>query len=423
MSRIIEHFKTIAKIPHCSKHTKALRDFLVDFGKQHGYNTEVDSVDNILIHKGKPRLALQAHYDMVCMGDAPNIEVYQENGWLKAKNSSLGADNGIAIAMMMVLIEDGYELEFLLTSDEEIGLIGANGVEFELKSKYMLNLDSESEGEVYIGCAGGIDIKAAKSIKTISNDLDCYEVSISDLPGGHSGVDIDKNIPNAIMQLTQFLHEQDVSLISISGGERINSIPANAKAVISGKNIELLKSDNVTITQIENRSYKFEESIISHIAAFQHGILKFNDDLGIPQISQNLAIVDFQEDVLTIEVSVRAMSIEELNLQAKVTADYFRDAGFEVDKKDKYPAWNPEENNFTALSAKCIHKVFGKSTYKAIHAGLECGILKQKYPHMLFASIGPTIIYPHSTREAVNLESIEKTLEVLKKIIQEVARV
>jgi len=421
VSRIIEHFKTIAKIPHCSKQTKALRDFLVDFGKQHGYNTEVDSVDNILIYKGKPRLALQAHYDMVCMGDAPNIEVYEENGWLKAKNSSLGADNGIAIAMMMVFIEDGYELEFLLTSDEEIGLIGANGVEFELKSKYMLNLDSESEGEVYIGCAGGIDIKATKSIKTISNDLDCYEVSISDLPGGHSGVDIDKNIPNAIMQLTQFLHEQDVSLISISGGERINSIPANAKAVISGKNIELLKSDNVTITQIENRSYKFEESIISHIAAFQHGILKFNDDLGIPQISQNLAIVDFQEDVLIIEVSVRAMSIEELNLQAKVTADYFRDAGFKVDKKDKYPAWNPEENNFTALSAKCIHKVFGKSTYKAIHAGLECGILKQKYPHMLFASIGPTITYPHSTREAVNLESIEKTFEVLKKMIQEVA--
>ncbi len=420
MSRIIEHFKTIAKIPHCSGQAHALRDFLVDFGKQHEYNIELDDADNILIYKGEPILALQAHYDMVCMGDAPNIEVYEENGWLKAKNSSLGADNAIAIAMMMVLIEEGHELEFLLTSDEEIGLIGANSVNFDLKSKYMLNLDSESEGEIYIGCAGGIDIKATKSIKTISNDLDCFEVSISDLPGGHSGVDIDKDIPNAIIQLARFLDEHDINLVSISGGERINSIPANAKAVISGNNIGFLKSDNVTITQIENRSYRFEESIISHIAAFQHGVLKFNDDLGIPQISQNLAIVDINEDILTIEVSVRAMSMDELDLQAKATADYFIDAGFEVDKRDKYPAWNPEKNGFTTMVTKKTDEIFGKSAYKAIHAGLECGVLKQKYPNMLFASIGPTIVYPHSTREAVNLRSIEQTFEVLKTIIQEI---
>jgi dipeptidase D len=420
MLRIIEYFKTIAKIPHCSGQAHALRDFLADFGKQHGYNVEIDNVDNILICKGKPHLALQAHYDMVCMGDAPNIEIYEEERWLKAKNSSLGADNGIAIAMMMVLIEEGYELEFLFTSDEEIGLIGANAVEFELQSKYMLNLDSETEGEVYIGCAGGIDIKATKSIKMISNDLDCYEVSISDLPGGHSGVDIDKNIPNAIIQLAKFLHEYDISLVSLVGGERINSIPANAKAIISGNNIELLKSNNVTITKIENRSYKFEESIIAHIAAFEHGVLKFNHELGIPQIGQNLAIVHSNEDILTIEVSIRAMSMDELDLQAKVTADYFRYAGFEVEKKDKYPAWNPEKNEFTTMTTQKIGEVFGKSTYKAIHAGLECGVLKQKYPHMLFASIGPTIIYPHSTREAAILQSVEQTFEVLKKIIKEI---
>ncbi len=420
MSRIIEHFKTIAKIPHCSGQAHALRDFLIDFGKQHEYNVELDDADNILIYKGEPNLALQAHYDMVCMGDAPNIEIYEENGWLKAKNSSLGADNAMAIAMMMVLIEDGYELEFLLTSDEEIGLIGANSVEFDLKSKYMLNLDSESEGEIYIGCAGGIDIKATKGIKTISNDLDCYEVSISDLPGGHSGVDIDKDISNAIIQLAGFLDEHDINLVSISGGERINSIPANAKAVISGNNIELFKNDNVTITQIENIPYRFEESVISHIAAFQHGVLKFNDDLGIPQISQNLAIIDSDEDILTIEVSVRAMSMDELDIQAKATADYFRDAGFEVSKRDKYPAWSPEKNEFTTMVTQKTGEVFGKSTYKAIHAGLECGVLKQKYPHMLFASIGPTIVYPHSTREAVNLRSVEQTFEVLNKIIQEI---
>ncbi|MDD5406709.1 MAG: M20/M25/M40 family metallo-hydrolase [Sulfurovaceae bacterium] len=420
MSKILEYFKIIAEIPHCSKHTKALRDFLVDFGKQYGYNTEVDSIDNILIYKGKPRLALQAHYDMVCMGEAPNIEIYEENGWLKAKNSSLGADNGIAIAMMMVLIEEGHELEFLLTSDEEIGLVGANGVEFELQSRYMLNLDSESESEVYIGCAGGVDIKASKSINMIINSDECYEISILDLPGGHSGVDIDKDIPNAIMELVQFLNGNDVKLIKMSGGERINSIPANARAIVSSS-LQLISNDIFTVRRIESLPHKIEESITSVLANFQNGVLSFNDMLDIPQVSQNIGIISILDDVLTIEVSIRAMSMDELDLQAKVTVNYFRDAGFEVYKRDKYPAWNPEENNFTALSAKCIHKVFGKSTYKAIHAGLECGVLKQKYPHMLFASMGPTIIYPHSTRESVNLESVEKTFEVLKKIIQEVA--
>ena len=346
---------------------------------------------------------------MVCMGDAPVIEIYKEDGWLKAKNSSLGADNGMAIAMMMVLMEEGYELEFLLTSDEEIGLVGANGVEFELQSKYMLNLDSESESEVYIGCAGGVDIKATKSIKMISNDFDCYEVSILDLPGGHSGVDIDKNIPNAIMELAQFLNGNDAGLIEMSGGERINSIPANAKAIVAS-NAELLSNDNFVVRKIESLPLKFEESVVSLTVNFQNGVLKFNDTLNIPQVSQNLAIVSMQDDILTMEVSIRGMSMDELDFQAKVTADYFRDVGFEVDKRDKYPAWNPEENEFTALSAKCIHEVFGKSTYKAIHAGLECGVLKQKYPHILFASMGPIIIYPHSTREAVNLKSVEKNL-------------
>ena len=137
MSQIIEHFKTLTQIPHCSKEAELLLDFLVSFAKDRNYDVEVDEVKNIFISKGTPVLCLQAHYDMVCMGKAPNIETYEEDGWMKARDSSLGADNGMAIAMMMQLMDEGQEREFLLTSDEEIGLIGANEVAFDLKSRSM----------------------------------------------------------------------------------------------------------------------------------------------------------------------------------------------------------------------------------------------------------------------------------------------
>ena len=145
--KIIEYFNQITEIPHCSKKTDGLLKFLKEFGLSRGYSVEIDGAKNILIKKGKPKLALQAHYDMVCIGKAPKIETYIDNGWLKAKESSLGADNGIAIAIMMALIDMGKELEFLFTSDEEIGLIGASALNFELDSSSMLNIDFEDEVE------------------------------------------------------------------------------------------------------------------------------------------------------------------------------------------------------------------------------------------------------------------------------------
>ena len=413
---IIEHFYTIAKIPHCSFKAHLLRDFLVDFGKKCGYEVSVDSAQNILVSKGKPKLCLQAHYDMVCMGDAPRIEIIKQDGWLKAKNSSLGADNGIAIAMMMALMEEKLELEFLLTSDEEVGLIGANGVEFELESKYMLNLDSEEEGEICIGCAGGVDIKATKLLTKIKNEDTCYEIRIEGLPGGHSGVDISKGVANAIVELSSFLNEIDIKIVDIVGGERINSIPANAKAVVSSK-VDLTSSQRFTTIKVEKNDFCYREDIAKILANFKHGVLEFNDQLGIPNASQNLALVSLVDDVLSIEVSLRAMSTDKLESVSQDAERYFQDLGFEVEKKDKYPAWKPEQNSFTSLVEKSMQNIVGKSELKAIHAGLECGVLKQKYPHILFASIGPTIRYPHSVREEVEISSVERIFEVVKNIV------
>lgn len=417
MSKIIEHFIALSKIPHCSNNANNLKIFLVDFAKQLGYEVSIDNVNNLLIKKGNPKLALQAHYDMVCVGDAPDIEVYEEHGYLKAKNSSLGADNGMAIAMMMVLMEDKYELEFLFTSDEEVGLIGANGVNFNLQSKYMLNLDSEEEGEICIGCAGGIDIKATKNLAKIMNNKNCFEASLLNLPGGHSGVDIDKNIPNALFELASFLKDKNVKIVNFHGGERTNSIPANAKAVITSDDNQMY-SDIFSIKKVEKYAYCYDEDILSIISNFKHGVLEFDDSINIPNISQNLAIVDIKDDVLSIEVSIRAMSMDDLDRTAEETSKYFTKYGFDVQRKDKYPAWKPEINDFVKSIEKIMNEEIGRSEIKAIHAGLECGVLKQRYSNIQFASIGPTIYFPHSKQEMIEINSINSTFKVVKRIIE-----
>jgi dipeptidase D len=420
MSHIITYFKILTQIPHCSKEADAMMAFLVDFAKERGYEVETDTAKNIHIFKGEPKLCLQAHYDMVCMGKAPEIEVYEEEGWLKAKDASLGADNGMAIAMMMALMDEGRELEFLLTSDEEIGLIGANAVSFDLKATSMLNLDSEDEAEVYIGCAGGVDISAHRSFDLVEGEGACYEVSVKGLVGGHSGVDIDKNIPNAISLLAEYLDANDIDqVVAIYGGERRNSIPANAVAIV--RSTELLEGDGeVTVRELNEAPLVYAQgaNLIAVLHQFETGVRAYDDHLEIPHSSINLAIVaaDEKGDV-TIETSARAMEMDALEALIADTVEFFADHGFTCKVEDKYPAWKPDVTDFTTLVEEKMKEVFGHSRRMAIHAGLECGVIAQKYPKMKFASIGPTIRYPHSTREMVDLASVEKTFEVVRKII------
>ena len=420
MSAIIEHFQTLTQIPHCSKEADKLLDFLVDFSKTRGYSVEVDAVKNIYIYKGNPTLCLQAHYDMVCMGKAPVLETYIEEGIMRAKDSSLGADNGMAIAMMMQNMDEGLELEFLLTADEEIGLIGANEVAFELKSKYMLNLDSEDEAEVYIGCAGGADITAFKQDEYEEGKGTCYEVAVKGLVGGHSGVDIDKGIASAIKVLGVYLHENEVTQLAfLYAGERRNSIPANAVAIVRSEKLLVGKGD-VTVRELKEEPKVLSEGgkVLALIDAFKHGVHATNDELGIPDVSINLAIITADEKGgLKVETSARAMGAEELDVLTLETVKIFESYGFSVQVEDKYPAWKPDISEFTNLVSEEMKVVFGRTKMMAIHAGLECGVIAEKYPSMKFASIGPTIRYPHSTREEVDLESVERTYEVLLGII------
>ncbi len=419
--KIFEYFTTISQIPHCSFEADKLKDFLVEFAKERGYEVEVDRYKNILARGGDIKIAFQAHYDMVCVGDAPKIEIIEEDGFLRAKNGSLGADNGIAVAMMMALIDERVGGEFIFTSDEEVGLIGASHLEFDLKSKYMLNLDSEDEAEVYIGCAGGVDLKATKEYKKSFLDGNFYEINIRGLRGGHSGVEIHKDIPNAIKLFGEFLKDKSVKIAYLKGGERINSIPTTLRAIVYSDDL-ISSSKDVDVVRFDGRFEVIDDGddIINTINEFENGVLSFDDKLNIPHDSINLALISLKDGILTIEASARSMDNQSLDELKKRYSKYFKKRGFVIQTDGKYPAWRPDVNKFSKIVCKATKRVFDRCEFKAIHAGLESAIISDLYPKIKIASIGPTIISPHSISERVEIESVKRVYKVVKEIIKEV---
>ncbi len=428
MSQIIDIFKEITQIPRCSKTHEPFINYMKELATKLGYLCIVDDYNNILCKKenSNAKLAFQSHYDIVCLSDNCVPEILQDEDILYAKDSTLGSDNGIGCSYMIKLMYDGYDGEFLFTSDEEIGLIGANNLSLELNSTYMLNLDSEEEGEICIGCAGGVDIFAVNSNKQIipnTENLDLYEVSLTKLQGGHSGVDIDKNIPNAIKLLAKTIKEADAKLLEFNAGERINSIPANAKAIIACKNRPVASHENMKIEKIDATSEHlsiFDDKIIDFIYEFKHGVLSKNSELEVVQNSINIAIVSTTIDSIKIEFSARSMANDELQAIKDETINILHEHGFTVKTDGKYPAWKPDINDFTS-KVENIYKEFNSDAkLKAIHAGLECAIFKDKYPDIKVASIGPTIKFPHSKKEQVSIESINNVFKVVKKISEEI---
>jgi len=390
MDEIIEIFEKIVKIPHCSGNTSQLREFIINWAHKCGYGCSVDGAGNILARSKAPVLTLQSHYDMVCVGKAPEIETVQKDGWLFAKNSSLGADNGIGVAIMLYLMKIYDNVEFLFTNDEEIGLVGAFNLELDIKSRYLLNLDSEDEN-IYIGCAGGVDVKVEYPAVYEKAKGFVAEVTIENLPGGHSGVDIDKGIPNAITELLQRVK----NIVSLKGGERRNSIPANAAAK------ELVLSENGNETEV------FEKNYLEFLKKLPHGVLEYDFEFQVVSKSVNFAVVEDNN----IALSLRANSNEKLDelkeyIKLKCT-------GAKIVFEGEYPAWKPEVSEL----AKLLKEITG-ADYRVIHAGLECAVLKQKYPDVSMASIGPVILNPHSVHERVDLNSVKKVSESVIELIE-----
>jgi len=422
---VLEIFKEITRIPRCSGTHEPFINYMKDLSKKLNYECFIDKANNILCKKPKSKatLVLQSHYDIVCLSDNCVPKVVQDDDLLKAEDSTLGADNGIGCSYMIALMYEKKDCEFLFTSDEEIGLIGTNDLSFELKAKYMLNLDSEEEGDICIGCAGGVDILAKnKNRKIVQNieNLDLYEVSISNLSGGHSGIDIDKNIPNAIKLLIQSIKESNALLLDINAGERINSIPANAKAIVASK-VALNKTyENMKIEKLDGKSEHFivlDSGIVDFIYNFQNGVREYNNELEVVQDSINLAIVKNSIDELTIELSARSMSNKNLKNLVDETIKSLEAYNFIVSTYGKYKAWDPDINTFTNKIFDIYKEYDSNVKLRAVHAGLECAVFKEKFPFLEIASIGPTIKYPHSKKEQISIKSIDKTFKIVKKIV------
>jgi len=426
MNRIIELFYEITAILRCSTTHTPFIEYMKEFASKTGYECLVDKANNILCKKENSRanLCLQGHFDIVCLVDNVIPEIIEEDGFLKAKNSTLGADNGIACAYMLKHMENGDDLEYLFTSDEEIGLIGANNIEFDLQSSYMLNIDSEDEGDICIGCAGGVDIfgkSIDKHIVENTEHLDLYEINITKLPGGHSGVEIHKEIPNAIKLIASSIKECDGLLLDINGGERINSIPANVKAIIASKTAPVSCHENMSISKIDTKSEHlniYSNQVVDFLYTFADGVRGFDTKLGVVLTSINLAIIKTGIDGIEIQLSGRSMDNVELKKLTKETTVMLESFGFEVHTSGKYPAWKPEHNQFAENLLNIYTKHVPTSSLEAIHAGLECAIFKDKFPKIQVASIGPNIFSPHSYKERVEIQSVLNVEKVVEEIIR-----
>ncbi len=425
MSNIIKIFYEITAIPRCSKNFEPFINYMKQKANEYGYECHIDKVNNILCKKedSKATLCLQSHYDIVCLEEGKIPEIIEEDGFLRAKDSTLGADNGMGCAIMLSLMSEGKDCEYLFTSDEEIGLIGANDIEFTLDSKYMLNLDSEAEDEVCIGCAGGVDIFATNSTKQIiSNDENytLYECEIKNLDGGHSGVDIDKEIPNAIKLVAKTIKEADAKILDINGGERINSIPKSCKAIIASKTTPLASHENMSIEKIDTESKHlniYSDDISNLLYTFANGVRGYDISLGVVLDSINLAQIETTIDSIKINFSARSMQNDRLESLKNETTTLLHTFGFETTTDGKYPAWKPDINEFTQEVLKTYQRHNPEASLEAIHAGLECAIFKDKFPHIKVASIGPNIYNPHSFKERCEIQSVENIYKIVLDIV------
>lgn len=470
-------FYEICQIPRPSKQEERVRLYLRNFAGKHNLEFREDKTGNIVIcippkpgFENAPTVVLQSHVDMVCeknketIHDFNNdpIRLIRDGDWIKAEGTTLGADNGIGVAAALAIATDNNfnhgEIELLFTVDEETGLTGANNLEPNfIKGKYLLNLDSEEDGIFYIGCAGGMDTVGTFKIdyELIDEEWSPYFIFISGLKGGHSGINISDKRANAIKLLgflLNKLNETDYYIGSISGGSKRNAIAREAEAVIFIKNdsealireminefslesvLEYKSTDKELKVSFEKYekdytnkvfSKEFAKKIINVILGLPHGVIAMNQEIaGLVETSTNLATVVMGNDEITIGTSQRS-SIESAkrNVAASVKA-VFDLANANVTVGDGYPGWQPNlDSKLLRLARKVYKGMFGKDPeLKAIHAGLECGILGDKFPGIEMVSFGPTIQGAHSPDERVQIYDVEKFYRLLKSILVEISK-
>jgi len=468
-------FERICQVPRPSKKEEKIRAFLLEFARQHNLTAKTDEAGNVLISKpatpGKekvPTVILQTHMDMVCEKNSDKIfdfdndpiEPVIKEGWIKANGTTLGADCGIGIAAQLaVLTADDINhgpIECLITVDEETGLTGAFALEPGfLSGSILLNLDSEDEGELFIGCAGGIDTVATFKFldyEALKNSAS-IKIKVAGLQGGHSGDDIHKNRGNAIKILTRFLwntqRQFNMQLAMINGGNLRNAIAREASAtiVLPKKNyedfqiefdifkdqllFEFEKNDanlSLTTEEIEVPEYVINptttKKLLNALYACPHGVLEMSTRMdNMVETSTNLASVKIVEgNKIIVTTSQRSELESRKYFAAEMVKSVFELAGAEVLHSEGYPGWTPNPDSaILKTTTTSYEKLFGKKPIvRSIHAGLECGLFLEKYPHLDMVSFGPTIKGAHSPDERLDIHSTEKFWKHLVDVLENI---
>jgi dipeptidase D len=473
---IWRYFGDVCQIPRPSRHEGKMIDFLLQFAAKHNLESKRDEVGNVVIRKRGSKglekgniVVLQSHMDMVCEKNEGTIHDFLndpiipivDNGWVKASNTTLGADCGIGVAATLAILADDElvhpPIEAFFTVDEETGLTGAQALKPGfLDGKILLNLDSEDEGEIFVGCAGGIDTVATlkyNSVPVQTNGV-AFKIAVSGLLGGHSGDDIEKSRGNSIKILNRFVYQLiescECHLASFNGGNLRNAIPREATVVLvvpSDKKEHLAIELNHFRAEMENellgKEPKFkitlestgmpetvmsadsQSKLIHALYALPHGVHSMSSRMpGMVESSTNLASIKFKpESVIEIVTSQRSDLESGKQDVYQMVETVFRLAGASIKRGEGYCGWTPNPSSHVLeVSRNCYEKLFGqKPVVRSIHAGLECGLFLEKFPDLDMISFGPTLRGVHSPDEKIEIASVQKFWLFLTGLLPELA--
>ena len=472
---IWRHFDALTQVPRPSGHLEKVQQFLLDFAASVGVEAFKDPANNIVMRKpasegmeNKPGIILQAHMDMVpqkspesthnCETD-PLQTYIDDEGWVRAKGTTLGADNGLGVAAIMAVMEDKTlkhgPVEGLITADEETGMYGANDLpEGELHGDILINLDSEHWGKFVIGSAGGINVTATLDYKEVETDPEdaAVKVTLKGLRGGHSGLEIHVGRANANKLMVRFvreaIEETEARLASWHGGNMRNAIPFKAEVVLTlpKENVEALKElaadwltdfqeeyapieKNIQLTVEEVATpakqvpVELQDNLINVIYACHNGVFRMIPHyLDVVETSSNLAIIDIAEGKTAMKILVRSSREDMKENLVKTLESCFNMAGMKVEATGDYAGWDPNpDSEILGLLLKEYKELFGKDgVVQVVHAGLECSVILGKYPHLDVVSLGPTLESPHTTTERALISTVEPFWQLLKKTLADI---
>ncbi len=461
--KVFEFFKKISEVPHCSFKEEKIGNFLLDFAKERNLKAYRDSGNNVYIYKpatnGKEDnpVILQGHMDMVCVKekgvefdfDKDSLKLFTDDGFLKAEGTSLGADNGIAVAMILAILDDDAikhpGIEAIITTREEVGLLGAAEVEGDkFKGKTLINIDSEEEGIFTVSCCGGVRHIIESPIEFEDNKYKkAYKISVNGLKGGHSGMEIDKQRANGIKLMARTLLALDnYSLANINGGEAMNAIAKDIEAIIttdediSNTIIELEKTfkNEFQFTdenlKLNCKEVEVPQKVIDNnatrktmqlILALPFGVQRMSDTIkGLVETSTNLGVIETTENYITLENSHRSSVESQKQELIDITDAICALAGANSKTHGNYPGWEYAENSkIRELLVEEYKKQYGKEPIiGAVHAGLECGILQKQIGKLDMISIGPDMFDVHTPNEKLDIESTKRTFKLLLSVLE-----